>query len=193
MKKDEGDKDTRGELLCIQEMLRSHVPRYEQYQHQSSSSEDKDKDKVKDKDKDREVESLRCTVILASDRQPTLDRLQKEIEALGCRVFMTAHTEEERMQLPASPDEDEDEEEESANSAEEKEKEKSGSSGRVGNADVHTTKSGLSLTVDVVEQTKKRYKGYTGDHGPFRDGLLSIADFELLSHADAFIGTYVRE
>ena len=79
MKKDEGNEDTRGELECVKEMLSKHVPKYDEYQARVARPR-------KDKEgKEVAQEPLRCVVILASDRQPTLDRLRRDIEWLGCR------------------------------------------------------------------------------------------------------------
>ena len=81
--RDSGEKDTRGELKCISEMLSLHVDGFRGLEMSSTKKAKEDEDI-----------SYPCTVLLASDRHATLNRLTRDIRALGCTVIIANHEED---------------------------------------------------------------------------------------------------
>jgi hypothetical protein len=175
--RDEGTKDTMGEMQCIKEMLSAHAPGYE----------DITGGKI-------------CTVLLASDRAATLKRLTKDIESLGCHVVIANHAagnsvtelksyadEQERSAGPGVTSSS------SSSTASDFSSATSGRRGRrletyVRGKVKKPGSTGAAANIHLTPKAPVVVRG-TGDHGPFKDSFASIADLHLLSQAHAFIGS----
>ncbi len=191
---DIGEKDRRGELNCIKRMLNKHVPDFQRWQEQSEelkearkiatakdieatdqiriAGEFVDPDLVEKlhKEKSDRLSSIKtmemvhqpldCLVLLASDRSATLTRLRRDIRSLGCAV-QTAPRNIEESQNPV-----------------------------IQSAHDTPIDSLLTTVISAInEHDEKVTRKHVHEHGPYKDGILPIADLEFLSHADAFIGS----
>ena len=182
--RDGGDKDTRGELACIKQMLSLHV---EGFDSMSTSTESKVVAEVL-----QVTRTYPCKVLLASDRHATLHRLSSEIEKLGCKVVIANHEEDYtdaefksygRVQNRTV----------TKISGGRKEIRRHLISGKEMKSRVGES------TKDRMVASKKRTPSKTstsirattlfGEHGPWRDSFAAVADVHLLSHAHAFIGS----
>ena len=83
--RDSGEKDSRGELNCISEMLSLHVDGFKGLPSSGAGSAT---------ETETESVSYPCKVLLASDRHATLHRLTRDVQALGCRVIIANHEED---------------------------------------------------------------------------------------------------
>lgn len=179
--RDSGEKDSRGELKCISDMLSLHV---DGFQALSPSAKEVTEDKAK---------AYPCKVLLASDRHATLHRLTRDIKALGCQVIIANH------------DEDYTDAEFKTYSHVQNRTITRVSGGRVrerrlqGGKEVKTRVGDINKRDTYVAAKKRptptktstsmRAMTLFGEHGPWRDSFASLADVHLLSHAHAFIGS----